>query len=273
MKNKLQLIRQIIKEETSKFIKKKKLLEEKSILINKLNRLNEQWNPDDDNKIGYMGEGDSDGRAEDRYWKNTATSAERFSGDEEDGDSFDMRDSGSDEYSGKEFLERELKSEKIRFKDFPVYYDSSTPDVGGVEFGQLLIPNGHIFILFKNNDDIEIRKYNGDKVKNFNLEVDSVGDVITYIKQLQGNFISETKKLVKTKMLKEDNGSLRATLHTLVGNEMKLGKRADMHGGVDWQVEEHKKAEKELEMFLLQNPSMLEFVEEVEEHFLKRLYR
>lgn len=67
--------------------------------------------------------------------------------------------------------------------------------------------------------------------------------------------------------------SLRAMLHTLVGNEVKLGKRADMYGGVSHHVEEHKKAEKELEIFLLQNPSMMDFVEEVEDHFLKRPYR
>ena len=74
-----------------------------------------------------------------------------------------------------------------------------------------------------------------------------------------------------TNSINEDTNSLRATLHTLVGNEMKLGKRADMYGGVGHHVEEHKKAEKELEMFLLKNPSMLEFVEEVEAYFMNRL--
>jgi DNA-binding transcriptional MerR regulator len=51
MKNKLQLIRQIIKEETSKFIKKKKLLEEKSTLIKKLKRLDENYEEDFIDKV------------------------------------------------------------------------------------------------------------------------------------------------------------------------------------------------------------------------------
>ena len=73
--------------------------------------------------------------------------------------------------------------------------------------------------------------------------------------------------------LNEDGDNLRSMLHTLVGNAIRLGKRADMSGGVSWQVEEHQKAEQELENFLTQNPSMIEFVEQVEDHFLKQLYR
>jgi hypothetical protein len=67
--------------------------------------------------------------------------------------------------------------------------------------------------------------------------------------------------------------SLRSQLHTLVGNEMRLGKRADMYGGVLHHVEAHKKAEKELEKFLKENPSMVDHVETVEEHFRKKLYQ
>ena len=38
-------------------------------------------------------------------------------------------------------------------------------------------------------------------------------------------------------------------------------------------LEEHRKAEQALEAFLQQNPSMYEFVEEVEDHFYKQLYK
>jgi hypothetical protein len=82
------------------------------------------------------------------------------------------------------------------------------------------------------------------------------------------------KYLAEGALLKENGeGNLRSQLYTLVGNEMKLGKRADMYGGVEWQVEEHKKAKQALEAFLQQNPSMYEFVEEVEDHFYKQLYK
>ncbi len=81
------------------------------------------------------------------------------------------------------------------------------------------------------------------------------------------------KYLAEGILLKENEDNLRSQLHTLVGNEMKLGKRADMYGGVEWQVEEHKKAKQALEAFLQQNPSMYEFVEEVEDHFYKQLYK
>ena len=64
--------------------------------------------------------------------------------------------------------------------------------------------------------------------------------------------------------------SLRSQLHTLVGAEMRLEKR-NMYG-VARHEEEHKKAKEELENFLKQNPSMMDCVEEVEEHFLKQLY-
>jgi hypothetical protein len=70
----------------------------------------------------------------------------------------------------------------------------------------------------------------------------------------------------------EQQPSLRSQLHTLVGNEMKLGKRSEMSGGVSFHVEAHKKAKKELEKFLEDNPSMDEHLETVEDHFLKNLY-
>ena len=71
-----------------------------------------------------------------------------------------------------------------------------------------------------------------------------------------------------------EDKNLRHQLHTLVGNEMRLGKRADMNGGlVPHHVEAHKKAEDELEKFLKENPSMNEHVETVQEHFLKQLYK
>ena len=58
--------------------------------------------------------------------------------------------------------------------------------------------------------------------------------------------------------------SLRSQLHTLVGAEMRLEKRANMYGAKHHE-EEHK-------IFLEKNPSMMDCVEEVEEHFLKQLY-
>jgi len=81
------------------------------------------------------------------------------------------------------------------------------------------------------------------------------------------------KYLSEGALLKENEANLRSQLHTLVGNEMRLEKRADMYGGVEWQVEEHRKAKQALEDFLRQNPSMYEFVEEVEDHFYKQLYK
>jgi hypothetical protein len=65
--------------------------------------------------------------------------------------------------------------------------------------------------------------------------------------------------------------SLRSQLHTLVGAEMRLEKRANMYGAKHHE-EEHKKAKEDLKIFLEKNPSMMDCVEEVEEHFLKQLY-
>ena len=115
--------------------------------------------------------------------------------------------------------------------------------------------------------EVKVWKLNTDDAKDFS-SVD-----------VKKSFVPESKS--KRKVLtenSEDNSSLiahekRHLLHTLVGNEMKLGKRADMYGGVGHHVEEHKKAEQELDNFLRQNPEMVEFVEAVEEHFAKQLYR
>lgn len=67
--------------------------------------------------------------------------------------------------------------------------------------------------------------------------------------------------------------SVRSQLHTLVGKEMRLGKRANMYGGVLHHVEAHEKAEIALEKFLKENPSMVDHVEAVEGHFTKNLYQ
>jgi hypothetical protein len=75
------------------------------------------------------------------------------------------------------------------------------------------------------------------------------------------------------KLIKEGDDNLRSQLHRLVGTEMKLDKRVNMSGGAGNHVQAHLKAEKELEDFLRENPSMMDFVEEVEEHFLNQLYR
>jgi hypothetical protein len=81
-----------------------------------------------------------------------------------------------------------------------------------------------------------------------------------------GKVISE-----QDSQLNEDKETLRKQLHTLVGNEMKLGKKADM-GGAAHHKEDHKKAEKELKDFLKDNPSMEKYQDEVEEHFYKLLF-
>ncbi len=73
--------------------------------------------------------------------------------------------------------------------------------------------------------------------------------------------------------MEQQEKSPRAQLHTLVGKEMRFEKRADMNGGtVPHHVEEHKQAQKELEEFLLKNPSMREHLETVQDHFFKQLY-
>jgi hypothetical protein len=76
----------------------------------------------------------------------------------------------------------------------------------------------------------------------------------------------------KNNSLEENEENLRSQLHTLVGNEMRLGKRADMTGASHHE-EEHKKAENELNDFLRNNPSMMDDFDKVVDHFMKQLYR
>ena len=88
---------------------------------------------------------------------------------------------------------------------------------------------------------------------------------------------SELVKIIKEaviakRALKEETGNLRSQLHTLVGNEMRLGKRVGMTGASHHE-EEHKKAEKAVEDFLKMNPSMEEYRDEVEDHFTKLLFK
>ena len=68
----------------------------------------------------------------------------------------------------------------------------------------------------------------------------------------------------------ESKDTLRKQLHTLVGSEMRLGKRANMSGAAH-HTEEHEKAEKKLNAFLKNHPSMEKYLDEVEEHFYKQL--
>jgi hypothetical protein len=85
--------------------------------------------------------------------------------------------------------------------------------------------------------------------------------------------LNELRNLAKRIIKEESNETLMSQLHTLVGNEMKLEKRADMSGGAEHHVKAHKNAKMELEKFLKQNPSMSEYVEKIEDHFLKQLYQ
>jgi hypothetical protein len=75
-----------------------------------------------------------------------------------------------------------------------------------------------------------------------------------------------------TENLQENEESLRSQLHTLIGNEMRLGKRVGMTRASHHE-EEHKKAEKAVEDFLKKNPSMEEYRDEVEDHFTKLLFK
>lgn len=75
-----------------------------------------------------------------------------------------------------------------------------------------------------------------------------------------------------TEELQENEEGLRSQLHTLVGNEMRLGKKVGMTGASHHE-EEHKKAEKAVEDFLRKNPSMEEYRDKVEDHFTKLLFK
>jgi len=90
-------------------------------------------------------------------------------------------------------------------------------------------------------------------------------------KDEKGDFVFPLAQF-KADSLQEDESNLRSQLHTLVGNEMRLGKRVGMTGASHHE-EEHKKAEKAVEDFLRMNPSMDEYRDEVEDHFTKLLFR
>jgi|688.fasta_scaffold1702540_1 hypothetical protein len=89
------------------------------------------------------------------------------------------------------------------------------------------------------------------------------------IKLTESDLIRLVKKVIK----EEDGEYLRGELHALVGKVMKLEKRMEMRGNPDWMVEEYEEAEKELKKFLQKHPSMNDYLEEVENHFIKRLYQ
>lgn len=80
------------------------------------------------------------------------------------------------------------------------------------------------------------------------------------------------KNILNQILVENTEENLRKQLHTLVGNEMRLGKRVGMTGASN-HAEEHEKAEKALEDFLKMNPSMEEYRDEVEDHFTKLLFR
>ena len=90
-------------------------------------------------------------------------------------------------------------------------------------------------------------------------------------KNEKGDFIFPLSQF-KADSLQEDESSLRSQLHTLIGNEMRLGKRVGMTGA-SHHAEEHKKAEKAVEDFLRMNPSMEEYRDKVEDHFTKLLFK
>ena len=90
-------------------------------------------------------------------------------------------------------------------------------------------------------------------------------------KNEKGDFVFPLAQF-KTASLQEDESNLRSQLHTLVGNEMRLGKRVGMTGSSHHE-EEHKKAEKAVEDFLRMNPSMEEYRDKIEDHFTKLLFK
>lgn len=97
-------------------------------------------------------------------------------------------------------------------------------------------------------------------------------DVTFLIESKEENFDKTVKGDVLENSYNEENvNSLRKQLHTLVGNEMRLEKRVNMYGG-DAHKSAHNEAKRELEAFLRDNPLMMDYVEDVEEHFSKRLY-
>jgi len=86
----------------------------------------------------------------------------------------------------------------------------------------------------------------------------------------KGNFIFPLNQF-KNSSLEENEENPRKQLHTLVGNAMRSEKKADMNGAPHHR-EEQKKAEKELDDFLKANPSMMDELDTVVDHFIKQLY-
>jgi hypothetical protein len=86
-----------------------------------------------------------------------------------------------------------------------------------------------------------------------------------------GSFIFPLSQF-KTSSLQENEEGLTSQLYTLISNEMRLGKRANMTGA-SHHIEEHEKAEKAVENFLRMNPSMEEQRDRIEDHFYKQLFK
>ena len=121
------------------------------------------------------------------------------------------------------------------------------------------------YYIAKGDDDLDY----DEKVK-ATSEKEAIAKIKKDAPRLARAFSAE---LVKSKgSLKEDESNLRSQLHTLIGNEMRLGKRVGMTGASHHE-EEHKKAEKAVEDFLRMNPSMEEYRDKVEDHFTKLLFR
>ena len=121
------------------------------------------------------------------------------------------------------------------------------------------------YYIAKGDDDLDY----DEKVK-ATSEKEAIAKIKKDAPRLARAFSAE---LVKSKgSLKEDESNLRSQLHTLIGNEMRLGKRVGMTGASHHE-EEHKKAEKAVEDFLRKNPSMEEYRDEVEDNFTKLLYK
>jgi hypothetical protein len=88
-------------------------------------------------------------------------------------------------------------------------------------------------------------------------------------------YLRENKNMVTEG---EDVSAFRQKLHALIGNEMRLGKRADM-SGASHHTEEHKRAEKEYEDFLRSSDyyknnaeAAEKVIDAVTDHFTKQLY-
>lgn len=121
------------------------------------------------------------------------------------------------------------------------------------------------YYVAKGDDDLDY----DEKIKATSKE-EAIAKVKKDAPRLARAFSAE---LVKPKgSLKEDESNLKSQLHTLVGNEMRLGKRVGMTGSSHHE-EEHKKAEKAVEDFLRMNPSMEEYRDKIEDHFTKLLFK